>query len=92
MALAAIARAAMIRGYVPQRQILPFMNSTISSREGSGFLSQQADARHDHAAGAVAALHGAGFQESLLERVQLAVFLQALDGRDLAGRRPRRAW
>ena len=61
------------------------MYSTISWRVGSGFLRKSADAGHDHAAGAVAALHGAGVEEGLLERVQLAVLLEALDGGDLAG-------
>ena len=59
---------------------------------GLGVLAQEADARHDHAAGAIAALHGASLEERLLERVELAVLLEALDRRDLAQRRPRRAW
>ena len=88
MALAAIENAAMIREYVPQRQILPFMCSMISSARGLGILAQEADAAHDHAAGAVAALHGPGLEERLLERVELAVFLEALDGRDLASADP----
>ena len=51
---------------------------------GLGDLAQEADARHDHAAGAIAALHGARLEKRLLERMELAVFLEALDGRDLA--------
>ena len=57
-----------------------------------GILAQEADARHDHAAGAIAALHGAGLEEGLLERVQLAVLLEALDGGDLARGDGCRAW
>ncbi len=40
--LAAPATAARIRGYVPQRQILPFKCSTISSRVGLEFLLSRA--------------------------------------------------
>ena len=52
---------------------------------GIGVLAQEPDRRHDHAAGAIAALHGARVEEGLLERMQLAVLFEALDGGDLAG-------
>ena len=42
-------------------------------RRGIGILAQERDARHDHAAGAITALHGADVEESLLERMQLAI-------------------
>ena len=56
----------------------------MSSRVGFGVLAQEPDRRHDHAAGAIAALHGARIEERLLHRMQLAVLFEALDGGDLA--------
>src|SRR5262249_8659229 len=47
-----------------------------------GLLVEQADPRHDHPRGAVAALHGPSVEERLLERVEAALALEALDGRD----------
>ena len=48
-----------------------------------GVLIEHRNARHDHARGAVAALHGAKLEESFLHGVQLAVVLESLDGGDL---------
>ena len=54
---------------------------------GIGIGLEQGQARHDHAGGAVAALHGIGFDERLLQRMQPAVSLQTFDRLDcLVGR------
>src|SRR5258708_5913910 len=50
---------------------------------GAGILLQQRHASDDHARCAVAALHGVGFDEGLLQRVQTAVLLDPFDCRDL---------
>src|ERR1043166_7152415 len=47
---------------------------------------EQRNAGDDHARGAVAALHGAGFEKRLLQRMQAAIFLEAFDGGDVAAR------
>src|SRR5882724_7053005 len=39
---------------------------------------------HDHAGGAVGALHGAGVEEGLLEGVEAALLFEALDGGDFS--------
>ena len=44
IASAARSMASMIRGYVPQRQIFPFMKRRISSSLGRGFARKSADA------------------------------------------------
>ena len=49
-----------------------------------GLFPQKSDARHEHAGRAVAALHCAGIEECLLERMQLAVVFKAFDGFDFA--------
>ena len=56
----------------------------ISASLGSVLCCQQRAAGHHHARRAEAALQAVLLPEALLERVQLAVLLQALDGRDLA--------
>src|SRR5437868_12541188 len=50
---------------------------------GIGIALEQGQARHDHAGGAVAALQGVGVEERLLQGVQPAIDLQALDRLDL---------
>src|SRR5260370_25984990 len=45
---------------------------------------QKRAARHHHAGGAVAALQTVLLVKALLDRVELSVFLEALDGRDVA--------
>ena len=75
--------AATIRAYVPQRQMLPFIARTISASVGFAVFVQQRQRGHDHARRAVAALQCAHVPERLLQRVQLAVAREALDGRDL---------
>ncbi len=52
------------------------------ARGGIGVLPQEGDAGHDHATGAVAALHRADFHERFLEGMQLAVLIQPFDGGD----------
>src|ERR1043166_218815 len=47
---------------------------------------EQRNAGDDHARGAVAALHGAGFEKRLLQRMHAAIFLEAFDGGDVAAR------
>ena len=49
---------------------------------GIGITLEEPDAAHDHAWGAVSALKGAGIDERLLDGVQPAIFLQALDRGD----------
>jgi hypothetical protein len=49
---------------------------------GTGIRLQQPDAAHDHARGAVRALERARVKESLLYRMEEAVFFEALDGGD----------
>ena len=69
---------ATTRGYVPQRQMWPFMPVTISASLGFGFLPQQRHRAQDHARRAVAALQRVGIEEGLLHRVQLAFRRRAL--------------
>src|SRR5579859_1037731 len=54
-------------------------------------LPQESDARQNHSGRAVAALHGVSIDERLLDRVQLTVLRQALDGGDLLASYSRRA-
>ena len=56
----------------------------ISPSLGSLLLLEQRVAGHHHARRAEAALQAVLLQEAVLDRVELAVLLQALDGRDLA--------
>src|SRR5262245_59920843 len=53
---------------------------------GPGMLAEQGYPGHDHPAGAIAALHGAGVEEGVLERMEPPVLLEPLDRGDLAGR------
>src|SRR5262249_48138496 len=53
---------------------------------GVRVLAEQRGAGHDHAGCAVAALHRPDLQKGFLQRVELAVSLQALDGGDLLAR------
>src|SRR5205814_4395075 len=48
-----------------------------------GVLREQCTRRHDHSRSAIGALHRVGLDESFLERMQLAVFLERFDGGDL---------
>src|SRR5690348_12830412 len=50
---------------------------------GMGRLAQQARTGHDHARRAIAALHGVGLNERLLQGTELTYRHQALDGGDL---------
>ncbi len=63
--------AAMIGSYPVQRQILPPMASTISSRVRPRVLLEQGARAHQHACGAIAALGGEMVHERDLQRVQL---------------------
>ena len=50
---------------------------------GVGLVLQQANGRHDHAGGAVAALQAVLLPEAFLDRVQLAVLLEPFDRDDV---------
>ena len=56
----------------------------MSASVGSGFDFKQRAARHHHAGRAVAALQAVLLVEALLDRIELAVLLEPLDGHDLA--------
>src|SRR5260370_36863375 len=51
---------------------------------GIALFLEEGEGGHDHAGGAVGALHGTGVEEGLLERVEAALLFEALDGSDFA--------
>ena len=82
--------ALRMRGYVPQRQMLPLMAASMSASVGSGFCFEQRGRGHDLAGLAVAALRDVVLDPRGLQRMQFAVLAgQAFDRGDLLSR-PRR--
>jgi hypothetical protein len=51
---------------------------------GRGIFFEKRHSGHDHAARAIAALHGIGTQERFLHRMKPAIALEALNGGDFA--------
>ena len=70
--------------------MFPSMARTISSRESGWIFVQKGDARHDHARGTVAALHGSDVQKGFLKGMKLPLVLEAFDGRELLASRTER--
>ena len=77
-----------MRGYVPQRQTLHQARDVLLG-EGFGCV-EQADRRHHHARGAVAALERLDFEEGLLDRVEAIAVRERFDGRDRLANAPMR--
>src|SRR5260370_20674126 len=58
---------------------------------GIALFLEEGEGGHDHAGGAVGALHGTGVEEGLLERVEAALLFEALDGGDFTATDPARS-
>ena len=89
---AADANRGTTRGYVPHRQMWPFMPLTISASLGLGMRCEQAHRAQDHPRRTLAALQRVGFEKGLLHRMQLAFRRQAFDGDDALARHRCRLW